>query len=637
MDHAKWRISIRPGLSAAAALLLAGAILAASAPGQSEPPAKPAVTVEEAAALIAIVRNRAMKESAPESIPESLRTPSQMPLIATLYSAGRPVARTAAGPTLKEAAEKAGDELGLFLSRQTNEIRSHWGVVQLDVVVGRKVLPEFDRRKFIADFDPGIQGLVYAAGGRTDYFTPIALFRNCGTLGAARSADVVKAAYVSQESREPPLPEKAEQIQTLAFVEKWPGGQVFPLYRGNVLLPPPTSQQIESAMGRTGRWLLQTQQDDGSFLPNYFPADEGSEPTYSVADHLRATVVLALLYHHTRDQRFAAACDRALNYCYAPEFTNEDRQGRLWLSVNATDRAGRAVEEPGEGTDLQHGVIKPGKRLAREEIVPSALLLTALCYRALDDATPTADGRMKSLGLYLAAMTAPDGRLYASLGGAGEQAGPYIANGAIYAEALTALDLLQKVSPTKERRETAARMADLLATLPPDIRILTDNVAMGRIAEALAAHYRTSRNGKHAQAVLKIADALLGRQIAAEKAPFADFAGGFADGTVPPDTLAAADGACGLAAAYEAASMLQQSAARFPAPVRNATLFVMNMQYRPENTFYLAQRELLLGAYRRSPEDLGLLLGATSESVRALMAAFPVVAENTPPDPAPEK
>jgi hypothetical protein len=167
-------------------------------------------------------------------------------------------------------------------------------------------------------------------------------------------------------------------------------------------------------MLRTGRWFLRTQQEDGSFLPNYFPADEGSEPTYGVADHLRATVALALLYHHTKDQRFAAACDRALEYCYGPDFTNEDHQGRFWLSVNATDRAGRAAEEPSDLTNLQNGEIPQGPRPAREEIAPSALLLTALCYRALDDATPTANGRMEGLGAYLARMIAPDGRLYAS-------------------------------------------------------------------------------------------------------------------------------------------------------------------------------------------------------------------------------
>ena len=656
MDHGE-RQNSNAGLRAlnvAAAWLLAAAFFAASARGQVEPPAepaasttsqpavktaaKPSVTVEEAAALIAIVRSRAMKEAMPMEVPASLRAPSQTPLIVTLYSAGRPVVRTVLGPCLNDAAETAGDQLGVFLSKKSDKVLSGWDVVELDVVVERKEIPQRDRRRFIVLFDPGIQGLAYTAGGRTDYFTPIALFRNWPTLGASRSADMVKAAYVAQESRPPPLPEEVEQIQTLAFVEKWPGGPVFPLYRGNVLLPvPPSAQEIERAMLRTGRWFLQTQQADGSFLPNYYPADQGSEPTYGVTDHLRAAVALALLYHHTQDRPFADACDRAMEYCYAPQFANEDRQGRFWLSVNATDRAGRSVEEPSDLTDLQHGVLQRSNRLAKEEISPSALLLTALCYRALDDATPTADGRMKSLGLYLCGRVAPDGRLYASSTGADEKAGPFSANGVTYAETLTALDLLQRVSPTKERREATALIADLLAAFPPDVRILADDIAMGRIAAALAAHYKVSRSEKHARAVLKIADVLLSRQITAEKARFADYAGGFAEGKIPPDMQAAAAGACGLAAAYDAASMLQRPVAHYPAPVQSAARFLMNMQYRPENTFYLAQRDLLLGAFRRSPEDLGLHLGATAESVEALMAAFGVVAENTAPEKTPEK
>jgi hypothetical protein len=239
--------------------------------------------------------------------------------------------------------------------------------------------------------------------------------------------------------------------------------------------------------------------------------------------------------------------------------------------------------------------------------------------------------------MFLCEMIAPDGRLYASFIRAGEKAGPFNSNGATYGETLTALDLLQKVSPTKERREAAARLADLLVTFPPDVRILTDDVAMGRVAEALAAHYKVSRSDKHAQAVLRIAEALLGRQITAQKALFADFAGGFEEGKITPDMQAAAAGTCGLAAAYEAASMLQRPAAPFAAPVRSAALFLMNMQYRPENAFYLAQRDLLLGAFRRSPEDLGLHLGATAESVKALMAAFEAVAENAAPGTGPKK
>ena len=191
--HRAERQNARAGLralNAAAALLLAGAFFAASARGQVQPPAgaaagaagqpavkpaaRPAVTVEEAAALIAIVRSRAMKEPTPAEVPASLRAPSQTPLIVTLYSAGRPVVRTVIGPCLNEAAETAGDQLGVFPSKKSDNILSRWDVVELDVVAGRKEIAEHDRRRFIGSFDPGIQGLAYTAGGRTDDFTPIA-------------------------------------------------------------------------------------------------------------------------------------------------------------------------------------------------------------------------------------------------------------------------------------------------------------------------------------------------------------------------------------------------------------------------------------------------------------------------------
>ena len=43
---------------------------------------------------------------------------------------------------------------------------------------------------------------------------------------------------------------------------------------------------------------------------------------------------------------------------------NEDRLGRFWLSVNSTDRAGRAVGEPFEISDKQRGVLEIGRHLS---------------------------------------------------------------------------------------------------------------------------------------------------------------------------------------------------------------------------------------------------------------------------------
>ena len=183
MDRAERQIRTRDFAFERRALLLAGTFFAASArarsnrrprragsrPPRAKPAARPAVSVEEAAALIAIVRSRAMKEPMPAEVPASLRAPSQTPLIVTLYSAGRPVVRTVIGPCLNHAAETAGDQLGVFLSKKSDNILSRWDVVELDVVVRA----ETDSRNTTGagSSTPSIRGfrdwLIRRAGGRT--------------------------------------------------------------------------------------------------------------------------------------------------------------------------------------------------------------------------------------------------------------------------------------------------------------------------------------------------------------------------------------------------------------------------------------------------------------------------------------
>ena len=58
----------------------------------------------------------------------------------------------------------------------------------------------------------------------------------------------------------------------------------------------------------------------------------------------------------------------------------------------------------------------------------------------------------------------------------------------------------------------------------------------------------------------------------------------------------------------------------------------MNMQNRPENGFFLRHREVFLGGFRKSPEDLSLRLGNIAEATRALISAAAVTAETVPPE-----
>jgi hypothetical protein len=507
-------------------------------------------------------------------------------------------------PSLAESARQVGEEFGRFISKLSDGDRAfRQGVLQLDVVTGRKPLFERSRVLFLRDIDLGIEGLACTAGGQTVYFTPVTLLRHWRTFAVVEDADLVRSAYLAQESAEPPAFDYAEKLLTASFVEKRPGGPVFPLYRGNVLLPSADPDVIVQAMSHAGLWFLRTQQPDGSFLPNYFPVDEEAEKNYKLVEHLRAAVAVSLLHQLTGEARFAQARDKALDFCLSKKFVREERSRGLFFLT-------------GDG---------------EEEVTPSALLLTALCYRALADPTPTADGRMKGLGKYLSLMVAPGGELYETFDVATQGNQRYIIWSSAYAETLMALDLLERVSPTEEGRKAAARLAEHLDSFPDEVHVLTDHRGMGRVAEALAEHYKLTHSDPDFAAVLKIADVIIGLQLKAEDAPFADFVGGFAIAKLAPETLATAECACGLAAAYDVSIVTRKPAGRFSIPLLDAARFLMNMQYRAENTFYLNHKEVILGAFRRSPYNLGLHLGATAEAVRALMLAEAVAEETTGP------
>jgi len=211
-----------------AAVLLMGAFYAPAVIAQDQPkPAAPAasarptelknaaISVEDAAALIAVIRSRAAPDASPVKVPDVLREPSQLPLIVTFYSADGPVQEVAFEANLYDSAVKAADALIARLSKSGHVL---YGVLELNVVVGRKNLAETRRLLLLREFDPGVEGMICHSVHGAAYFTPTTLLRNWATLEGA-SADVVKSAYFSQESAEPLRFDSVEQIQTLGFVE----------------------------------------------------------------------------------------------------------------------------------------------------------------------------------------------------------------------------------------------------------------------------------------------------------------------------------------------------------------------------------------------------------------------------------
>lgn len=583
---------------AVAALVLSAWALPANAAPAADP-----LTADEAGVLMKIVRSAATPAvSAPTDIPPRLRETLNLPLIVTLYSDGTTLQQSAAKPTLAESAATAAAGLARELSLIANGPRLlQEGRLALDVVVEQQPLPEAYLSRFVQGVEPGVQGLAFPTKGGTVYSTPL------GLLLQWRS-------YVVRNWMAPP---GTQRIATTAFVEERTDGPVLPTLRGNVLRSLPHAEEVVEATMRAGLWLLRTQREDGSFLLKYLPDEDRTDPQpYLLTDHLRAAMALATLQYLTGDERFAQASTRALQYVVNPKFVRQElRDGLLYVPMD------------------------------KDEISASALLLTALCYRAMTEAQPTADARMNQIGEYLCVMTAPDGRLYSKLLNARKNAPPFIIRGQAYGDTLLALCLLQRISPTDRRRQVIDRMANLLispgssdlqialVTDPGTDReqIASERRAVGRVIEALTEYYRLSRSEKHAQAAFRLTDLLLKSQVAADRAARPDCIGGFGEPDMPPDTLTTASTVCGLASAYELSLLLRKSTDRFAAPARQAAQFLLTMQYRSVNAYFLRNRELALGAFRGSPQELTIETLTVAESVRALVAATTITAETVAP------
>jgi hypothetical protein len=235
---------------------------------------------------------------------------------------------------------------------------------------------------------------------------------------------------------------------------------------------------------------------------------------------------------------------------------------------------------------------------------------------------------MAMLGDFLAAMTTPDGKLHARIEDIDNPAAALLVRGRPYAEALIALSLLQRISPTPERAEAARRLADLLAGPPPETAFREGLGDRARTVEALVEFYKATLSERHAETALRLAEELAGQQASDPAQP--DYAGGFAEGNQPPDTWTTASAASALAAAYELQLLLRRPTEMFVAPIRRAGIFLINMQYRPVNSFFINPPQEAIDAFRKSPQDLSIRLAATADAVPALIAAATVVAEVRP-------
>ena len=462
----------------------------------------------------------------------------------------------------------------------------------------------------------GVDGCRCVVGEKAYYFTPTAILRH------ARSIDILQDVFKTQENMDAPDKMALYAIRTASFVEARPGNAALPVVRGNTLVAAPTPFDMADACFKGGQWLLRTQQENGAFLPAYFPAAARSDPrhVYDLTEHMRAALTLALLNRLTGDKRFLDAQEKALQFA-AESLTVNHRLGAAFLQTAYRDP--KAARKP---------LSEQAETLYRDEVLATALLLTTFCTDALRAETPTADRRMRYVGAYLCQLVDEDGRLHASLANAQAKKENRIMQGEPYAEALVALCMLERISPNSDVRAALLRLLKLMSSFrssaPP---------YGPRTIEAFAEAYALLKDPKLAAIAFELGALLVKAQVGPDQARYPDSLGAFREPDTDPQTFTTAQAVRAVAAAYQAGLVARRSADDFKEPVRMGANFLINMQFRRDNSFCFSHHEVIMGGFRKGANDLTLNLGATAESISALMSASGALAAMTQPQTAPGK
>jgi hypothetical protein len=594
-------------LAAALALFAVGALPARGAD---------ALTAADGQALVHAIRSVATPGLNFVDPPDAplLDRPDTRTLIVALYDNGPALFQCETrAESLRAAAREAGEILFTAMKETDEGLDALLGGrLCVDVVLATRPLKTQKRLEVGGLIELGREGLLCEANGQKTWLTPVALLRQ------SRKLDVVRAAFAERRRELPAGPLTMARLKTATFAEARPGGTVEPVVNGNVLIPfKPDPTEITQAAVDAGLALLKTQREDGAFLVSYSPVEEKPDIryVYDIEAHMRATLALSQLFVMTESPHFEAARDKALRH--AESYLERDpRHDVLYLKPDTKAEA-------------------PRRGPVSDEISATALYLTTLCTEELRRERPTAGIEVRRLGNYLCTLVDDQGALHHSLLSAlrGEEAHVTVIHGAPYAEAIIALCMLERISPREDVRATIRRLIDHATAFRP-----STPPAVPRTTEALGQAYLVTRDPKLGEKAFGLGLFCLQAQLGEAQAEAPDEVGGFIERDMRPQAFSAARAISAMAAAYHLGDELEIEEGKgpdfFPVPMSLAARFLMNMQFRRENTFYLRDPEIVLGGFRKGTNDLTMEVKTTAGAVDALLrASLIIAAENAYENP----
>ena len=528
--------------------------------------------------------------------PASVKTPADVTVFLTLYSNGQTASFRGQGAGLHDATAQAA---AAALDRQLTPAR-----LQLDIVAGDP-LPLPRPAEDPTPADPAARmlwqrltsfqdGLVVVHAEQAYWLVASQLLlqgmaRQRRDVEPAQPVDILAAAMRALGWQPDAWGDPAVELwsfQTVSWIEESTLTRAIPLVQGVMPAGAVSRERLLAAAIAGGEYLLRVQREDGSFVYTLDPwLQRRSHNAYNIVRHSGTTAALFEVYAATSDQRFLEAARRGIEF-----------QARWY--------------RPGQQPSLTYVLDKDGKGKL------GALGLALLALTRKLDADPRDHDREHALALarQIVAMQHPDGSFESYLPIKGTE--PRGSVSLYYpGEAMLGLARLARLGldDNGTYRVTAHRGADFLIEsrrgkdrLPPDAWLM----------QALDVLYDDDPRPAYVEHALAIGRSMLADQYG-DGAPPA-YVGGF--GPEPIRSTRTTARVEGLVSAYRLA--LKAGDDRAPgllsAMLRTAP-HLLQLQYTPDNSYFLAQPERALGGMRGGHDDAEVRIDYVQHHISAML------------------
>ena len=454
--------------------------------------------------------------------------------------------------------------------------------------------------QLIYEIEPGVDGLILESGDREGLALPAdPVTRGWLTPRVSKRSGKVRQILTrlsrqakgsgdlwSRESTD------LYRFRCFTFGRPVPGGQVVPLYRGNVLRDDVDSQAILDGIHEGGDWLLRTVKVNGKFDYEYFPNKDRGSKGYNIVRHAGCVYGLFHMY----------------NLALSEDQLRPGANAYLEAGLRALDYARDSIRPPDNAEDP--ALVALVDRRGRARSGAAALPLMSLLERPTPDrvnhpvlaehlVAPGDDELREGLGLFLLAMIDERGRVFKNYRDTLEH--DEVDKEPLYYPGETMLALVRFHILTDDPRwlEGAQKIGDWQVERYLDRQPNPDHWVM----QALWYLYQVTGDEKYASCCLHMGDRHASDQFPPNWPPFADYFGAYRRYNDQPRTTRAASRSEAMGGVVHTAWKKGVDATPYEDNLLRAAEHLLEHQWRPENSYFLPNPDKARGAIRMGITD----------------------------------